>query len=70
MKGLEEIRKKAEKNGIKIPKQIRSKESIVKYLQARKSILRITVLALEQKIKERKKLIEAIDDLIKELEKL
>jgi len=70
MKPLEEIRKKAEKNGIKIPKQIRNKESIVKYLQSRKSILRIAVLALEQKIKERKKLIEAIDDLIKELEKL
>lgn len=70
MKGLEEIRKKAEKNGIKIPKQIRSKEGIVKYLEGRKSILRIIVVVLEQKIKERKKMIEAIDDLIKELEKL
>lgn len=70
MKGLADVRKKAEELGVRIPRHIRSKEGIAKYLKSRKSIFNMVVLSLEEKIAEKKKLIEAIDDLIKELEKL
>ena len=68
MKDIEKVREVLEKNYIKIPKHLKTKEGLLNYLKARKSILEMSIIHEKEKIKQYEKMIKSIDKIIKELE--
>ena len=68
MKDIEKVREALEKNYIRIPKHLKTKEGLINYLKARRSVLQMSLIGEKEKIKHYENMIKAIDEIVKELE--
>jgi len=68
MRDVEKVRETLEKNYIRIPKHLKTREGVINYLKARKSVLEMSLIHEREKIKHYEEMIRAIEEIVKELE--